>query len=72
MMAHRQVLHLLVGDLDTGGIVGLDEVGVDPQPGLGAGGADVVDDGLVVVQRLARPVLADLRKCPMFNCYLHL
>ena len=46
--ADRQVLHLLVADLGASGVVGPDEVGVDPQPCLGPGGADVVDDGLVV------------------------
>jgi transketolase len=48
VMTDRQVLHLLVADFDASGVVGLDEVGVDPEPGLGPGGADVVDDGLIV------------------------
>jgi len=30
VMADRKVLHFFVGDLDTGGIVGLDQVGIGP------------------------------------------
>ena len=45
----------------------MDEDGVDPQSRLGAGGADIVDDGLVVGERPARPVLADLGECPVFD-----
>ncbi len=63
----RSLFHLFVADFDSGGVVGRDEVGIDRQAGLGAGGVDVVDHGLVVAERLARPALADLRKCPTFN-----
>lgn len=44
----RKILHLLVADFDTCWVVELDKMGVDPEPGLGSGGADVVKDGLVV------------------------
>ena len=62
-----QLSHLGVGDLDAG-LVGLaHEVGAHTQSGGGAGGAQVVQDGLVAVEGAARPVLADFAEQAVFD-----
>ena len=62
-----QLLHLLVGDFDAFGVVGVHQVGVDFEASRGAGGAGVVEDRLVAVEGTAGPVLADLAEQPMLD-----
>ena len=60
-MTDRQVLHFLVAQLDARRVVVPGQVGVHPQPGLGGGGAEVVDERLVVGKRLDYPDLVQYR-----------
>lgn len=53
-------LHLLVGDLHSGGVLGRVEFGVHGQPGVGGGRGDGVHDDVVAGQRPAAPVHRDM------------
>src|SRR5450756_1483303 len=56
-----QGCHLGVADLDSGGVGGVVELGVDLQPGAGGGGGtDEVDDDFVAGQRAPTPVHRDV------------
>ena len=54
-----KLLHLLGADLGAFGVWLGDPDSADAEPGLGHGGANVVQDGLESVQRAALPVVAD-------------
>ncbi len=69
--AELELFHGLVADFDAGGVVGGDQVGVDLESGFGGCGAGVVEDGVVVVEGSAGPVLAELGEDPVFDGYLH-
>src|SRR6266571_8214068 len=56
-----------VRDLDVRGIAARVALGVDPQPLLGGGGADQVDDDLMALQRTPPPVQADVGKEAMLD-----
>ena len=51
--------HVGVGDADAAGIGCGVDLASDRQSGLGGGGGDELDDGLVADERLGAPVLAD-------------
>ena len=60
-------VHLGVGDFDAGGInVGVD-LAAHLEAGVGGGGRDQLDDGLVADERLAAPVLGDEREEAMLD-----
>jgi hypothetical protein len=59
--------HLLVWDLDAGGVGGLVEFGVDAQAGAGGGGPDGLDDYLVAGQGSSAPVCRDVGEEPVFD-----
>ena len=56
-----------VGYLDAGGVLLFDKLGDDRQAGVGRGGADVVEDRLIVGQWDTGPVLADLTEQAMID-----
>ena len=60
MSADTQQLHLLVGDLLSLLVDFGVEVGSDGQAGAGPGGGDIVEDGVIGLERHPLPVSADL------------
>jgi len=60
VVGEAEFAHLGVGDLASLLVAAPHEVGADPQTGTRRRRADVVDDGLIAVERMAGPVLADL------------
>src|SRR5713226_10614065 len=56
------LLHLFVGYLNTSLIESRVQLGLDPEAGRGAGGANEVDHRLIAHQRLALPVQTDERE----------
>ena len=61
------LIELLIGDLDTSRIVLWIQFGMNLEAGGGGGTCDEVDDGFETSQRLATPVLADVREKPMLD-----
>jgi hypothetical protein len=59
--------HLLIGDLDSGGIAVRIELAFHYQTRLCCGRSDEVDDDFMTDQRLASPVLADEREQTVFD-----
>ena len=56
-----------MGWFDTTRIAVAIEIGRDSKPGVGAGGAKIVEDFLVRIQRFARPVSRNLGKQSMLD-----
>ena len=56
-----------VGYLDAGRVLLFDKLGDDRQASVGGGGADVVEDRLIVGQWHTGPVLADLTEQAMID-----
>ena len=65
--AGLECLHLLVWDLDTFGVGGFVEFGVDAESGPGGGGADGLDDHFVAGQRPSAPVHGDVGEQPVLD-----
>jgi hypothetical protein len=65
--AGLECLHLLVWDLDTFGVGGFVEFGVDAESGPGGGGADGFDDHFVAGQRPSAPVHGDVGEQPVLD-----
>lgn len=59
--------HLLVADLDAGGIFVDVEPGGHHQAGTGGGGGDVVEDQIEGLERAAGPIAADLAEEAMLD-----
>ena len=59
--------HLGIGDFEAGLVDFLHQVGSHAQPGRGASGAQVFEDGFITVERAAGPVFADFTKQPVFD-----
>jgi len=60
-------VHLGIGDFDAGGIgIGVD-LAAHLEAGIGRGGGDQLDDGLIADQRPASPVLRDEREEAMLD-----
>lgn len=53
------VTHLVVADLDPGGIGVLIQSRLYGQSGAGVGGPDQLDDGFIAHQRLTAPILGN-------------
>ena len=60
MSEDTQQLHLFVGDLLSLLLKFGVELGSDGQAGAGAGGGDIVEDGVIGFERHSLPVPADL------------
>ena len=67
MFEKVQFSHLDIGDFDFGGVVLRAQAAVDPQPGFGFGFTNEAEDGGVICQGLAGPVLADLTEDAVLN-----
>ena len=62
-----ECFHLLVADLDAGGVFVPVEPGGHHQASAGGSGSDVVEDQIEGLQRAARPIAADLAEEAMFD-----
>ena len=60
-------LEFRVRDFAFGGVVPSDQSASNLEPRLGGRRTDQLDDGLVAVQRLTGPMLADLTEEPVLN-----
>ena len=67
MLAKVNLLHLLLGHLDAGWVVALDQGCIDDKAGLGFCGSKKVEYGLVAHQGLASPILADFAEQTMLD-----
>lgn len=67
MVGKHELPHLLVGDLFAFFVFLVEHTGTHIESGGGGGGANVLEDGLIAVQRATRPIVADLGKQAMFD-----
>ena len=67
MVGKHELPHLLIGDLFAFFVFLGQHTGTQHKSGRSGGGANVLEDGLIALQRATRPIVADLGKEAMFD-----